>query len=189
MDEQQENINKVTQDPDMQKGFDDFKEINDKAEEKASEMAEAIIKDIIVNGKKGEDNMTVSLMTVAKLLTHLASYFYDTSDEFVKAVDKARHSVTEDIIPALLNPQPCGNCPNCKNGKPEECTTPVVRTDYTQSRFLPILCNMLIEYDIFNKVLWMNTAGKKRAEEEAAKAVDSEKEADGNGSEQTGATE
>lgn len=162
--------------PDMQKGFEEYAELNKRAEEKASQMAEDMIKDIIVNGKKGEDNMTVALMTTAKLLTHLASYFYDTPDEFVKAVDKARHSVTEDIIPALLDPQPCGNCPNCQNGKKDECTTPVVRTEYTQSRFLPVLCNMLIEYDIFNKVLWMNTAGKARAEEEASKAVDKEME-------------
>ena len=174
--------NTVTQDTDMQEGFKEFADINEKAEAKASELAESMIKDIIVNGKKGEDNMTVALMTAAKLMTHLTSYFYDTPEEFTQAVDKARHSVTEDIIPALLKPTPCGECENCKNGNEEECLTPVVRADYTQSRFLPIVGNMLIEYDIFNKVIWMHTVGKQRAEVKTGEAIDKEVAENGNDS-------
>ena len=88
---------------------------------------------------------------------HLASYLYDSEEEFLTDVKKARTSVVTDIIPALLDQQSCGECQNCKNGNEAECINPTVRGDYTQSRFLPILCNMLVEYDLFNKVIHMYT--------------------------------
>ena len=52
---------------------------------------------------------------------------------------------------------------------------PDVRGDYTTSRFLPILCNMLIEYDLFNKIVYMHTVGK-----ENDVAVEPEKEKEEN---------
>ena len=97
---------------------------------------------------------------MAKSLSHLASYLYDTEEEFLTDVKKARTSVVSDVIPALLDPQPCGLCEQCKNGNEMECINPKVRGDHTTSRFLPILCNMVIEYDLFNKILHMHTVGK-----------------------------
>ena len=53
-----------------------------------------------------------------------------------------------------------------------------MRADYTTSRFLPLLCNMLVEYDLFNKVIYMHTAGKENdvATENGSNMVQEDKE-------------
>jgi hypothetical protein len=96
-------------------------------------------------------------MATSKMLSYLSSYLYDNEEEFLNDVKRARASVVSDVIPALLHPEPCGECEECKNGNFEECINVKTTPEYTTSRFLPLLCNMLIEYDIFNKVLWINT--------------------------------
>ena len=100
---------------------------------------------------------------------------YDTEEEFLMDIKKARTSTVSDVIPALLDPQPCGNCLACKDGNPLECETPQVRGDYTTSRFLPLLCNMVIEYDLFNKILHMYTIGKESTNDEAPEEKSEEK--------------
>lgn len=143
----------IEEDAKYQDGLRVYKDL----ETLAHETARTISKEMIDRIVKKEDkfNISTALMAVAKTLTHLTSYLYDTEDEFLADVQKARTSVVTDIIPALLDPSPCGKCENCKNGKPHECISPKVRGDYTETRFLPLICNMLIEYDMFNKILHM----------------------------------
>lgn len=135
------------------------KQANSVAEEISSTLIESIVKE------QGKFNISTAIMAVAKSLSHLSSYLYDTEEEFLTDVKKARTAVVSDVIPALLNPEPCGECLSCKDGKPYECQTPHVRGDYTTSRFLPILCNMIVEYDLFNKILHMYTVGKQENDE------------------------
>lgn len=132
-------------------GFNAYKEIERKASDKSKELAEKLTSSIV----KEELNITTAIMAVSKTLTHLTSYFYEKEDEFLADVQKARTSVVTDIVPALLDPQPCGLCEQCKNGNLVDCINPKVREDYTETRFLPLVCNMLIEYDMFNKILHM----------------------------------
>lgn len=136
-----------------QEGLRVYKEMEELSHKTAEDIAKQLIERIVK--KEDKFNVSTALMAVAKTLTHLTSYLYDTEEEFLTDVQKARTSVVTDIIPALLDPTPCGICENCKNGKPHECLTPKVRGDYTETRFLPLICNMLIEYDMFNKVLHM----------------------------------
>lgn len=161
------NISEALQrDPKYREGLKKYQECTEKgnavAEEIASKLVEAIVK------KEENFNITTAMLAVAKTFTHLTSYLYDTEDEFLADIKKARTSVVSDIIPALLNPQPCGKCEACKNGRPHECETPNVRGDYTATRFLPLICNMLIEYDLFNKVLHMYTAGAEKNNEDSS---------------------
>lgn len=136
-----------------QEGLAAYRELEAKAHEESGRIAQELVEKIIK--KEDKFNISVALMATAKVMTHLASYLYDTEEEFLSAVQKARTSVVSDVIPALLDPTPCGKCEACKNGKPMECLDPDVRADYTETRFLPIIANMLIEYDMFNKVLHM----------------------------------
>jgi hypothetical protein len=78
----------------------------------------------------------------------------------MKDITKARQLVVSLVIPALLNPRPCEQCVNCKNGKFEECLSPVMDTENTSSRFLPLVANFLLEYDLWTKILYMYTEGK-----------------------------
>ncbi len=160
----------LKRDENMQAGLEEYKKMetqaNNVAEEISSTMIESIVKE------QGKFNISVAILAVAKSLSHLASYLYDTEEEFLTDVKKARTATISDVIPALLDPQPCGNCPSCKDGNPMDCVNPQVRGDYTTSRFLPILCNMIIEYDLFNKILHMYTVGKEQHDE----AVISDKE-------------
>lgn len=136
-----------------QEGLRVYKDMEALAHQTAEDIAKTMIERIVK--KEDKFNISTALMAVAKTLTHLTSYLYDTEEEFLNDVQKARTSVVTDIIPALLDPTPCGICENCKDGKPYECINPKVRGDYTETRFLPLICNMLIEYDMFNKVLHM----------------------------------
>lgn len=163
----------LDKDENFQKGVDEYKSAEIKAnlvaEEISAQIVTQIIKEQEIDGEKiitkdkNKFTITTALLAVAKSLTNLASYLYDTEEEFLTDVKKARTSVVSDVIPALLDPQPCGECENCKNGNEAECINPLVRGDYTQSRFLPILCNMLIEYDLFNKIIHMHTVGKQQS--------------------------
>lgn len=179
------NVSEALQkDPKYAEGLAKYKECVEKgnavAEEIASKLIEAIVK------KEENFNISTALLAVAKTLTHLSSYLYDTEDEFVVDIKKARTSVVTDIIPALLSPQPCGQCEACKNGRPHECETPNVRGDYTATRFIPLVCNMLIEYDLFNKILHMYTVGAEESEKTSDVASEVGKEESGNGNSTAG---
>ena len=160
----------IAKDENLNQGISEYKIIEKKANDVAEEISSTLVESIVKDNEKF--NLSTAILAVAKCFAHLSSYMYDTEDEFVR---KARSAVVSDVIPALLNPQPCGLCEECKNGNPQECTHPDVRGDYTTSRFLPILCNMLIEYDLFNKIVYMHTVGK-----ENDVAVESEKEKEEN---------
>lgn len=159
----------IAKDENLNQGISEYKIIEKKANDVAEEISSTLVESIVKDNEKF--NLSTAILAVAKCFAHLSSYMYDTEDEFLTDVRKARSAVVSDVIPALLNPQPCGLCEECKNGNPQECIHPDVRGDYTTSRFLPILCNMLIEYDLFNKIVYMHTAGK-----ENDVAVESEKE-------------
>lgn len=158
------NISEALQrDPKYREGLRKYQECTEKGNAVAEEMATKLVEAIV--RKEENFNITTAMLAVAKTFTHLSSYLYDTEDEFLADIKKARSCVVSDIIPALLNPQPCGKCEACRNGRPHECETPDVRGDYTATRFLPLLCNMLIEYDLFNKVLHMYTVGAEENED------------------------
>ena len=162
----------LEKDTGVQKGLEEYRQIENKANSVAQEISTSIVESIVKEQEKF--NITTALLAVAKTLTHLASYLYDSEEEFLTDVKKARTSVVTDVIPALLDPQPCGECQNCKNGNEAECLNPIVRGDYTQSRFLPILCNMLVEYDLFNKVIHMHTVGQENSSDEASEETKKE---------------
>ena len=155
----------LNRDENVQAGLDEYKRMEQKPNSVAEEISSTLIESIV----KEEDkfNITTAILAVAKSLSHLSSYLYDTEEEFLIDVKKARTATVSDVIPALLDPQPCGNCMSCKDGKPMECMNPQVRGDYTTSRFLPVLCNMVIEYDLFNKIMHMYTVSKEATTDEA----------------------
>ena len=150
----------IEQSEDLQKGRARFDEMDEYANTMADKLASDIIQKMIAENNGEQFNLSTAILAAAKTLSHLASFMYETEDEFLKDVQMAREAAVSSVIPALLDPHPCGLCEDCKNGHPEQCINPVVRAERTTSRFLPILCNMVLEYDLFNKVLWMHTVGK-----------------------------
>ena len=166
----------LERDENIQLGLEEFKRMEQKANSVAEEISSNIIESIVK--EEGKFNISEAILAVAKSLSHLASYLYDTEEEFLLDVKKARTSTVSDIIPALLDPQPCGECMSCKDGKPLECINPQVRGDYTTTRFLPILCNMIVEYDLFNKVLHMYAVSKKNDIDEAVTKNNNKEDAD-----------
>lgn len=162
----------IERDENFQKGFDEYRRIEQKANAVAEELSASLIENIVKEDDNSKFNLTTAIMAVSKTLSHLTSYMYENEEQFLTDVHKARTDVVSDVIPALLSPQPCGLCDECKNGNPEGCLNPTVRGDHTTSRFLPILANMLIEYDLFNKIIYMHTAGKTDSD----KAVENKEE-------------
>lgn len=148
----------LAKDKNLRAGMEEYQRIESVANDVAGEISTKLIESIVK--EQGKFNITTAVLATAKALSALTSYMYDSEEEFLIDVRKARTTVVSDVIPALLDPQPCGLCDNCKNGDPLNCMNPKVRGDYTTSRFIPIVANMLIEYDLYNKVLYMHTAGK-----------------------------
>ncbi len=163
----------LKQDKDYQAGIQAYKELELKAHEESNKIAQQLVEQIVK--KVDKFNLSTAILTAAKTLTHLASFLYDTEEEFLSEVQKARRAVVTDVIPALLDPTPCGKCEACKNGRPNECLNPDVREDYTESRFLPLVANMMLEYDMFNKIIHMYLF----KEEQEAEGKEEEKK-DGN---------
>ena len=163
-------------DADFSRGIEDYQKLEKKANDVAEEISSTLVETIVKDSEKF--NLSTAILAIAKCFGHLVSYMYDTEDEFLADIKKARTCVVSDIIPTLLDPQPCGKCEECKNGNPHECINPEMRADYTTSRFLPLLCNMLVEYDLFNKVIYMHTAGKENdvATENVSNMVQEHKE-------------
>lgn len=124
----------------------------------AAELSKGIVSRLtekIIKESNGEAfNLSTAILAAAKSLAGLSAYLYDSEEEFLKDLQKARMVATDDIIPALLKEGPCMECDECRSGHPEKCTNKQVRQELTTSRFLPILCSMIIEYDFFNKTIF-----------------------------------
>lgn len=156
----------LSEDKDMQEGLEQYNALDEKANAVAQEITKAMVENIVK--EENDFNLSTAVLGVSKSLIQLASFLYDSEEEFLVAMKRARNLVVSDVVPMLVDAHPCGSCENCKNGKTDECLNVKINTENTQSRFLPLLCGMLIEYDLFNKVLHMYTAGKdaKKQEEE-----------------------
>lgn len=148
----------LSEDKDMQAGLEHYNSIDEKANAVAQEITKAMVENIVK--EENEFNLSTAILGVSKSLIQLSSFMYDSEEEFMISMQKARELVVSDVVPMLVDAHPCGSCENCKNGNPEECMNLQINTENTKSRFLPMLCGMLIEYDLFNKVLHMHTAGK-----------------------------
>lgn len=151
-------IEKLREDPNFQAALKKFEEMDVKSQEYAEKLSNDIVDLLGLNKQEltideARDNLLVARMTAAKVLATLSSFNYE-EEEFINAITKARKCVTDELVPMLANAQPCGQCENCKNGHPDQCLNPQVRLDYTESRFLPLLSESLIEYDAWNEILY-----------------------------------
>ena len=152
----------LMEDERFKEGADEYERIMEQSMAVSEEITSALVKEIVKKTDTGEKANTLTLTTAivatAKTLINLVSYVYDTEQELKDTVIKARETVVNTIIPALLNPQPCGECPECKNGQP--CSNPNMDTSMLQTRTLPILCAEILEYDLWNKTMYMYTEGR-----------------------------
>ena len=149
---------KLMEDKNFQKGYKQYQDLDTKSQE----LSVKYVKDIMtileldkpdITIERYRHNLLLAKFTVAKILATLSSFNYEEND-FHDAMDRARHCVAEELVPMLINEEPCGECKNCKDGKPDECLNPKIRTKHCESRFLPVLCEALIDYDIWNEILY-----------------------------------
>ena len=138
----------LLEDENFKEGVNEYERIMEQSMLISEEITSALVKEIVKKTDTGEKantlTLTTSIMATAKTLINLVSYVYDSEDELKDVVINARKAVVDTVIPALLNPQPCGECPECKNGEP--CTNPDMDTTMLQTRTLPVLCAQLLEY-------------------------------------------
>ncbi len=152
------------------KDFQNALSKNEEAEKKSQEYSANIAKDLIAilhledQKQTIEDarfNLIIAKMTAAKLLATLSSFSYLEKD-FMDALINARKLIQEEIVPTLMQREPCGECEACKNGHPDNCIRPKVREAYCESRFLPLLSDALIEYDAWSEILYNTIPAEKR---------------------------
>ena len=153
-------IEKLRQDPDFQNALKKYEEAEALSQEKAAEIAKQIVEMLHLEDSKQtiEDarfNLLVAKMTAAKILVTMSSFSY-TEKDFMDALMSARECVQQELVPMLMQKEPCGECEACKNGHPDRCIRPKVREAFCESRFLPLLSDALIEYDAWSEILYNN---------------------------------
>lgn len=152
----------LQEDEHFKEASDEYERIMEQSMNISEEITSALIKEIVKKTETGEKantlTLTTAIMATAKTLINLVSYTYETEEELKDIVIKSREAVVNTVIPALLNPQPCGECPECKSGNP--CSNPNMSTELLQTRTLPILCAEILEYDLWNKTMYMYTEGR-----------------------------
>ena len=151
-------LEKLRNDENFQKALQKYQEAEEKSSEKASEISLEIIKHFALQDmdqtiEEARFGLIVARMTASKILATLSSFNYEEKD-FMESIDRARKCVQEELVPMLMDVKPCGECEECKNGHRENCLNPEVRKSYCESRFLPLLCDCLIEYDAWSEILY-----------------------------------
>ena len=149
----------ITENEHMKEGAEEYERVMKIAMQISEEITSALVKEIVKATETGKkDNIftfTTAIAATAKTLTNLVSYMYDTEEELLEVIRKSRETVVDMIIPSILNPQPCGKCLDCRRGKP--CTNPNMDTELLQTKTLPILCAEILEYDLWNKMMYIYT--------------------------------
>ena len=159
-------MEKLRQDKDFQNALSKYEEAEKKSQEYSANIAKDLIAILHLEDQKQtiEDarfNLIIAKMTAAKLLATLSSFSYLEKD-FMDALINARKLIQDEIVPTLMQKEPCGECEACKNGHPDRCIRPKVREAYCESRFLPLLSDALIEYDAWSEVLYNTIPADKR---------------------------
>lgn len=170
----------IEEDKNYQEGNNEYQRIMELATLTSEEITASLIQEVV---KKTDDGskanaltLSTAILACAKAMVNLASYAYDTEDEFKEDIIKARKAVVDTIIPAVLDPQPCGECEECKNGNPMSCINPDMNTELLQTRVIPILANSLVEYDTWNKVMYLYTEGRELLNTEPTTVVEASKD-------------
>lgn len=159
-------IEKLREDKDFQNALSKYEEAEKRSQEYSAKIAKDIVEILHLEDSKQtiEDarfNLIIARMTAAKLLATLSSFSYIEQD-FMDALTSARKLVQDELVPMLMQIEPCGECEACKNGHPDRCIKPHVREKYCESRFLPLLSDALIEYDAWSEILYNNIPSDKR---------------------------
>jgi hypothetical protein len=159
-------IEKLVQDEDFQKALKKYQEMEEQSSEKANKISIELVKDLglqdqSITIEQARNNLVLAKMTAVKVLATLSSFNYEEHD-FMNSLDRARKCVQEELVPMLIGKEPCGECEECKNGRPNNCIRPKVRDEYCESRFLPLLADALIEYDAWSETLYNNIPQDKR---------------------------
>ena len=162
-------MTKLQEDPDFKNAITKYKLADDTSQKYALEIADKLVKDLDLMNEdqtieNARFNLMIAKMSAVKVLAALASFSYEEKD-FMDAIEMSRQCVQEEIVPLLMQQEPCGECENCKNGKPNLCIQPKVRETHIESRFLPLLSEALIEYDAWNETLYNNIPADKRDED------------------------
>ena len=159
-------MQKLREDPDFKKALEKYEEAEKLSQEYSAQLAKQLIDILHLDNKQqtieeARYNLVVAKMSAAKLLATISSFSYIEKD-FMDSLIRARQCVQDELIPMLIQQEPCGECESCKNGHPEQCIRPHVRDEYCESRFLPLLSDALIEYDAWSEILYNNIPADKK---------------------------
>ena len=172
--------NIIEEDKQYQEGNTEYQRIMELATATSEEITASLIQEVV---KKTDDGskanaltLSTAILACAKAMVNLSSYAYDTEEEFKEDIIKTRKAVVDTVVPALLDPQPCGECEECRNGNEMGCINPDISTEMLQTRVVPILANALVEYDIWNKIMYLYTEGREFLSDEAPTEVEASKD-------------
>lgn len=159
-------MEKLIQDEDFQKALKKYEELEEQSAERANKISLELVKDLGLQDPQttidqARNNLILAKMTAAKVLATLSSFSYEEHD-FMAMLEAARTCVQAELVPMLINKEPCGQCESCKNGRPNDCLNPKYRESHSESRFLPLLSDALIEYDAWSEILYNNIPQDKR---------------------------
>lgn len=168
----------LDEDEKMKDGQREYEKMITTAQELSEEITSGLLQEVV---KDKRITLQVAVMACARAMVNCAMYYYDDEDSFMADLKLARKEVVDKVVPAMLDPKPCGVCEACRKGKP--CINPELNTSCLTTKCVPLVAESLVDYDTWNKVLYMSVYGPEPKEEDVWKDTPSEPQAAGGASE------
>jgi hypothetical protein len=144
---------------DEDKALQEGNELHERMVEQAAvlsdEITSALVKKIVDSSETDNPlKKEVAILAIARTLTTLASYSFETEDEFMTSLRSAYNKMEQNVLRAILNPRPCAECAECSQYLQECSEKDGLDTKMTTNANLCLMSYELINYDLWNKVLY-----------------------------------
>lgn len=150
---------------DEDKALKEGNEIHERMVEQAAvlsdEITSALVKKIVDSSETDNPlKKEVAILAIARTLTTLASYSFETEDDFMASLRSAYNKMEQNVLRAILNPRPCSECTECSQYLQECSEKDELDTKMTTNANLCLMSYELINYDLWNKVLYKTLQDK-----------------------------
>lgn len=164
-------FNNVNLDKNYEEGMKEYDRVITLAQKYSEEISNSLLDEIIRQHDdeniKEEDKISLqtALLACSRAMVNLCAAVYDNEQEFRDDIVLCRKKAPI-VIQAATHMKPCGKCEACLSGHDESCLKPVfgsedeIDTEIMASRRVPILVDEIMEFDIWNKIIYLYTQGR-----------------------------
>ena len=150
---------------DEDKALQEGNEIHERMVEQAAvlsdEITSALVKKIVDSSETDNPlKKEVAILAIARTLSTLSSYSFETEDEFLETMRSAYTKMEGNVLKSILNPRPCSECAECSAYLQECAEKDGLDYKATTNANLCFIAYQLINYDLWNKVVYKTLQDK-----------------------------